>query len=74
MTAIANVNGKDMVYNEGWTEKANQTIIRTEKANSYEFGSAGNRFKLYFEEADDLLRKVKELRATGFQIEIAAGL
>ncbi len=43
-------------------------ISRTEKANSYEFGSAGNRFKLYFEEAADLLKKVKELRDSGFQI------
>jgi hypothetical protein len=49
-------------------------LSKTEKANSYEFGSAGNRFKLYFEEAADLLQKVKELRNSGFQIEITAGL
>ncbi len=52
-----------------------QTILsKTEKANSYEFGSAGNRFKLYFEEADDLLKKVKQLRESGFNLEITAGL
>ena len=47
---------------------------KTEKASSYEFGSAGNRFKIYFEEASDLLQKVKDLRAAGFQIEISAGI
>jgi len=53
----------------------NQTIVsKTEKGNSYEFGSAGNRFKLYFEEAKDLLIKVKELREAGFAVEITAGL
>lgn len=50
------------------------TIAKTEKPNSYEFGSAGNRFKLYFETADDLLIQVKKLRELGFNIEITAGL
>lgn len=42
--------------------------------STYEFGSAGNRFKLYFKNADDLLKKVKELREKGFMIEITAGI
>ena len=40
-----------------------QTIInKTERASSYEFGKAGNRFKLYFEDAADLKKKIDELK------------
>ena len=49
-------------------------ITKTEKANSYEFGAAGSRFKLYFEESKDLLEKVKSLREAGFDVQITAGL
>ena len=38
---------------------------RTIAANSYEVGSAGNRFKLYFETAQDLKDKMQELRNAG---------
>lgn len=37
-------------------------INKHERANSYEFGKAGNRFKLYFEDATDLELKIKELK------------
>ena len=49
-----------------------QTVIniqKTEKANSYEFGKAGNRFKLYFDNADDLKSQVDSLRALGFPVD-----
>ena len=52
-----------------------QVILnKTEKANSYEFGSAGNRFKLYFETAEDLKKQVIALRTEGFAIELSVGL
>ena len=53
-----------------------EQIVRTivEKPNSYEFGNAQNRFKLYFNEAVDLLQKVKDLRAQGFDVPITAGI
>ena len=38
---------------------------RTVAPNSYEVGSAGNRFKLYFETAQDLKDKMQELRDAG---------
>ena len=49
-------------------------ISKTEKANSYEFGSAGNRFKLYFDTAEELVALVKNLRNSGFAVEITAGI
>jgi hypothetical protein len=53
-----------------------EQIVRTvvEKPNSLEFGPAQNRFKLYFNEAVDLLQKVKDLRSLGFDVPITAGL
>lgn len=41
------------------------TINRTERPNSYEFGKAGNRFKLYFEDAEDLDKQMKALKKLG---------
>lgn len=39
---------------------------RTEKPNSYEFGKAGNRFKIYFETIEELKTKMKEIEDAGF--------
>lgn len=44
-------------------------IHRNERANSYEFGKAGDRFKVYFEDAKDLQAKLKELKDAGFYVE-----
>jgi len=41
-------------------------INKTEKANSHEFGKASNRFKLYFETAEDLKAQIESLRAFGY--------
>lgn len=37
-------------------------IHKTERANSYECGKAGARYKLYFENAADLANQIKELK------------
>jgi len=36
-------------------------IVKRERQNSYEFGRAGNRFKVYFEDKADLDAQLKEL-------------
>jgi hypothetical protein len=44
-----------------------QVILnKTESPNSFECGRAGNRFKIYFENAADLKKKIDELKALGF--------
>jgi hypothetical protein len=35
------------------------------KPNSFEFGKAGNRFKLYFENAEDLEKQINKLKEKG---------
>lgn len=55
-------------------ENTSVVISKTEKPNSYEMGNASNRFKLYFDTAEELLAQVKKLRELGFNIEITAGL
>lgn len=37
-------------------------IVKRERQNSYEFGRAGNRFKVYFEDKADLDAQLKELK------------
>lgn len=51
------------------TESKTYVIQKTENANSYEFGKAGNRFKVYFETAQDLKLKVDALRELGFPVD-----
>ena len=44
-----------------------QTIInKTEKPNSFETGPSGSRFKLYFDDAEDLDSQIKQLKLKGF--------
>ena len=50
-------------------EQVSTQIHKTEKANSYEFGKAGNRFKIYFETAADLKKQIDELNKLGFGLE-----
>ena len=40
-------------------------IHKTEKANSREFGKAGDRYKIYFETAEDLKQQIDSLIALG---------
>lgn len=44
-------------------------LNKTEKANSYEFGKAGNRFKIYFKDIDDLKSQLMQLVEAGLIIE-----
>jgi hypothetical protein len=44
-------------------------INKTEKPNSYEFGKAGNRFKLYFDTAEDLKIQINNLIQQGLYSE-----
>ena len=49
-----------------------QTITHVNyKANSYEYGKAGNRFKLYFENAEDLKKQMDSLADIGLNLESA---
>lgn len=41
------------------------TLLKTERPNSYEFGKAGNRFKLYFDTPEHLDKQIKELQELG---------
>jgi len=49
------------------TEEENISIVmnKTEKPNSYEFGKASNRFKIYFGETKELKTKMEELKEIG---------
>ncbi len=49
-------------------EPISTTIVKTERPNSYECGKAGNRFKIYFDSADDLLQQLNALTEKGFVI------
>jgi len=51
--------------------KENTTFVINEnlRANSYEFGKAGNRHKVYYESAEDLKIKIKALIAEGLASE-----
>jgi len=51
-------------------EPSKEVIFRTEKPNSYEFGRAGDRFKIFFNTPEDLRNQLNELIAMGFNIEL----
>ena len=50
----------------------NNTITNiTEKPNSYEFGKAGSRHKIYYDKANDLHSHIEELKLLGLIEEVA---
>ena len=55
----------------GIVQEARHDIIisRTEKPHSYEFGKAGNRFKVYYSDVKDLQAHIKELSEAGLYCE-----
>lgn len=55
---------------EEMTIDCTRVITKKEKPSSYEFGKAGNRWKLYFEDAKDLKKQIDDLKAQGFEIEL----
>jgi DNA-binding transcriptional MerR regulator len=46
-------------------------LNKTDKANSWETGATGNRWKFYFNDVIDLLEQIKKLKEAGFEIENA---
>lgn len=42
-----------------------EIINKTERPNSYEFGKAGDRFKVYFNTPEDLKKLLDDLTALG---------
>lgn len=50
---------------EEHAQEMNKIIHRTEKPNSYEFGRAGNRYKLYFDTPEDLKAQLDKLSELG---------
>jgi len=43
-------------------DRVQLVINKTEKPNSHEFGKPGNRFKIYFDTADDLKDQIKKIK------------
>lgn len=46
-------------------ELAQKILFRTENANSYEFGKAGNRHKIYYTNCEDLKKQIELLKVAG---------
>ena len=44
-------------------------LNKTEKASSYEFGKAGNRFKVYYDTPEELLKHISKLKELGLYKE-----
>ena len=42
-----------------------EVLTKAEKPNSYEFGRAGDRFKLYFDTAEELKEQIDKLTKLG---------
>ena len=47
-------------------DKCQLVINKTERPNSYETGKAGNRLKIYFDDAADLTKQTEALEKAGF--------
>jgi len=43
-------------------------LNKTERPNSFEIGKAGARWKLYFNDAEDLIKQIADLKAKGFDV------
>lgn len=50
-------------------DKCDLVINKTEKPNSYEFGKAGNRFKIYYSDSEDLQGQLNKLVEAGLAVE-----
>ena len=49
-------------------EKTQICIEKKERPHSFEFGKAGNRWKLYFEDASDLKKLIDSLTESGIML------
>ena len=60
------INNGSLGVSESSLVNAKSVVLnKTDKPNSYEFGKAGNRFKIYFNEVDELKARIKELEDAG---------
>jgi len=50
-------------------ENTSFVVNVTNKPSSYEFGKAGNRFKLYFDTAEDLKQQIDNLIRQGLYLD-----
>ena len=50
------------------TNTSTTHIHKTEKANSFETGRAGARFKIFFEDVKGLKKMIDELQVEGFEV------
>lgn len=50
---------------EKTNENTSFVVNENKRANSKEFGKPGNRFKIYFEDAEDLKRQIDDLKSKG---------
>jgi len=46
-------------------DRVSLVITEVDKPNSHEFGKPGNRFKLYFDTADDLKDQIEKMTKAG---------
>ena len=51
-------------------ENTSFLVNETKKGNSFETGSAGKRWKIYFNDAEDLKMQIESLKAAGFDVEL----
>lgn len=51
------------------SKEKSKVQYETLKPSYFEFGKAGSRWKLYFEEAEDLKKKIEDLKEAGLLIE-----
>lgn len=59
------------IINPETLEKNNTTFVinETKRPSSYEFGKAGNRFKLYFDTPEDLQNQINKLKELNLYLE-----
>jgi len=62
---------EDVENSQNFAAESRSSVVinKMEKPNSYEFGKAGNRFKLYFDTVEELKLRLKELEDSGLYIK-----
>ena len=59
----------DLFKGLGKTQENTSFVINeTSRANSFETGKAGSRFKIYFDTAEDLKNQIDKLKDAGFDV------
>jgi len=68
--AVEAVKAKEQAPREYHCSHHDIVISRTEKPHSYEFGSAGNRHKIYYAEVAELLAQIEALKECGLYADL----